>query len=160
MKEFTEKEIMYKAEAYCSLAEHCLSEVQTKLQQWGLPAGQEEKVLQYLLHEKYIDEQRYSKAFVRDKYRFNQWGRIKIIQALRLKRILPEYISCALDEIDCEEYFSILSDLLCSKNKSVKARNAYERKGKLIRFALGRGYEMGEVLECLRKQGLGDVNLE
>ena len=104
MKEYTEDEIRNKAEAYCSVAERCISEVRSKLQQWGLPLEREEAVLQYLQTEKFIDEQRYSIAFVRDKYRFNSWGRVKIAQALKLKRIPSVCISKALEEIDDEEY--------------------------------------------------------
>ena len=116
MKEYTEDEIRNKAEAYCSVAERCISEVKSKLQQWGLPLEREEAVLQYLQTEKFIDEQRYSIAFVRDKYRFNSWGRVKIAQALKLKRIPSVCISKALEEIDDEEV--CVSGLrLCSRGR-------------------------------------------
>lgn len=160
MKEYTEDEIRNKAEAYCSVAERCISEVRSKLQQWGLPLEREEAVLQYLQTEKFIDEQRYSIAFVRDKYRFNSWGRVKIAQALKLKRIPSVCISKALEEIDDEEYMASLLDQLERKDRSVKARNDYERNGKLIRFAMGRGYEMGDILSCLKKMGCGDGDFE
>ena len=156
MKKYSEDEIRYKAEAYCSLAERCISEVRTKLRQWGLSPEKEEDVLQYLQEEKYIDEQRYCIAFVRDKYRFNQWGRVKITQALRLKRVPNVYISQAMEEIDAEEYLDSLMEQLRCKYTSVKARNDYERNGKLIRFAMGRGYEMDDIMFCLRKMGCGN----
>ncbi len=90
-KEMSENEARYKAEAYCSMAEHCRAEVMEKLYQWGVSSEWMEGILNHLEQEGYIDQVRYAKAFVRDKYRFNQWGRIKIAQSLRqnwLRRIL------------------------------------------------------------------------
>ena len=72
-KECTENEARLKAEAYCSMAEHCRAEVVEKLYQWGVPTAWMEGILNHLEQEGYIDGLRYAKAFVRDKYRFNQW---------------------------------------------------------------------------------------
>ena len=80
-KECSENEVRNKAEAYCSSVERCVSEVEAKLEQWGADNGIKERVIEHLIKEKYIDQQRYCAAFVRDKYRFNQWGRMKIVQA-------------------------------------------------------------------------------
>ena len=92
-KECSENEVRNKAEAYCSSVERCVSEVEAKLEQWGADNGIKERVIEHLIKEKYIDQQRYCAAFVRDKYRFNQWGRLKIVQALRLKKkILMKYV--------------------------------------------------------------------
>ena len=141
-KECSENEVRNKAEAYCSSVERCVSEVEAKLEQWGADNG---------IKEKYIDQQRYCAAFVRDKYRFNQWGRMKIVQALRLKKIPANVISLGLEAIDESEYLSILSGLIEQKKRSVKASTDYERNGKLIRFAIGRGFEMEEILRCVKQ---------
>ena len=108
-KECSENEVRNKAEAYCSSVERCVSEVEAKLEQWGADNGIKERVIEHLIKEKYIDQQRYCAAFVRDKYRFNQWGRMKIVQALRLKKILAIEISLFLDASYDIEYFSIFS---------------------------------------------------
>lgn len=154
-REPDENEARYKAEAYCSLVERCVTDVEAKLVQWGVEPAARENIIGYLLREKYIDEKRFCVAFVRDKYRFNQWGRVKIGQALRLKRISEEIIAAGMEEIDEQEYMEILSALIAQKRKSVKARTEYERNGKLIRFAIGRGFEMESVLRCV-KQTDGD----
>ena len=73
-KECSENEVRNKAEAYCSSVERCVSEVEAKLEQWGADNGIKERVIEHLIKEKYIDQQRYCAAFVRDKYRFNQVG--------------------------------------------------------------------------------------
>lgn len=159
-KKCSENEARLKAEAYCSATERCKDDVLRKLVQWGVPADSYEAIIQYLEKERYVDEQRYSRAFVRDKYRFNQWGKIKIVQALKMKRLPDACISVALDEIDEDEYLSILTSLLQKKLKSIKAANDYERNGKLIRFAAGRGYGMEEILRCMKRMGCDDESFE
>ena len=159
-KELTENEALLKAEAYCSVAEHCRAEVVTKLYQWGVQAASIETVVSRLEKEGFVDNLRDAKAFVRDKYRFNQWGRIKILQALRQKQVSSTDISLAMEEIDEEEYADILDHLLAKKQKTIKAGNAYERNGKLIRFAVGRGYEMNEVLRGMKRIGCDDESFD
>ena len=159
-KECTAEEARFKAEAYCSLVEHCSDDVLRKLEQWGVPSESHEQIIEYLKKERFIDERRYAIAFVRDKYRFNQWGRIKIAQALRMQHIPSDCISDAMDEINEEEYLSVLASLLQKKMRSVKAVNDYERNGKLIRFAAGHGYEMDDILQCLKQIGGGDGDMD
>lgn len=151
MKEYTEDELKYKAEAYCSTTEHCPAEVMAKLIQWGADGEMSERILAHLQKERYVDSVRFCRAFVRDKYRFARWGRVKIVQALRMKHLSSEEIEAGVAEIDEEEYAKGLRDLLRQKSKSVSGKNEYERNTKLIRFAVGRGFTMGEVL-CYVKQ--------
>lgn len=94
----------YKAEAYCSATEHCPFEVMTKLSQWGADEAMSERILLHLQKERYVDSARYCRAFVRDKYRFARWGRMKIVQALRMKHLSSEDIEAGMAEIDEEEY--------------------------------------------------------
>ena len=145
MKELTTQEAFNKAAACCSGAEYCLSDIQKKLDKWGLGAAQQKEVLTRLQAEKFIDEARFSRCFVRDKFRYNQWGRIKIMQAFRLKNIPDTCCREALTEIEEEEYLCVLRKLLQSKARSVKAASDYERNGKLIRFGLSRGFEMNAI---------------
>ena len=91
-KECTVEEARLKAEAYCAMSEHCTDDVCRKLEQWGVPLAEFDSILEHLKKEKYVDDRRYAIAFVRDKYRFNQWGRIKIAQSLRMKQIGSEEI--------------------------------------------------------------------
>lgn len=150
MKELTPTEAFNKAAAYCAGAEHCISEVQDKLRTWGIgDAALREAIVTRLCDERYIDEERYARCFVRDKFRFNRWGRIKITQALRTKHIAAAVCQTALDEIDETDYLQTLRELLTAKARSIKARNDYERNGKLIRFAIGRGYETETIRRCM-----------
>ena len=151
MKEYSEEELKYKAEVYCSAAERCPSEVEKKLNQWGASADITESIMLHLFKERYLDTTRYCCAFVRDKYRFNQWGRMKISQALRMKQLPSGDIEIGLDEINDEEYHTILAALLKQKAKSTKATTTYERNTKLIRFATGRGFLMDEILRHIKQ---------
>ena len=159
-KELSAEEARLKAEAYCSLSEHCKSEVLGKLQQWGATEETWEAILNHLEKERYVDESRYATFFVRDKYRFNQWGRVKIAQVLRMKHIPSVCIDEAMEEIDEQEYLNILTSLLKKKVRSIKASNDYERNGKLVRFAAGHGYEIGDILLCMKRMGYDDEYME
>lgn len=149
MIEITETEALNRMAAYCSVAEHCRAEIAEKLQRWGIAYQVIERILQRLEQEKYIDEERFCRAFISDKYRFAKWGKIKIGQALQQKKISSVVYRTFLNEIDEDEYLSILCDLLNSKRKSVRAENDYELNGKLIRFALSRGFEMKDIRHCI-----------
>ena len=107
------------------------------------------RILERLVKERYIDEARYARFYINDKFRFNKWGRNKIIQGLRAKKIPASVYAVELEGIDEEDYLDILRSLLEAKRRDVKARNSYERDCKLIRFALGRGYEMEAIRRCL-----------
>lgn len=155
MTEITEPDALSRMAAYCSTAEHCRAEVTEKLQRWGIPYDAIDRILQRLEQEKYIDEERFCRAFVRDKYRLAKWGKVKIGQALQLKKISRGTFGPLLNEIEEEEYLSILGGLLTAKRKSVHAENDYELNGKLIRFALSRGFEMKDIRNCIE---LSDEN--
>lgn len=158
--ELSENDLRYKAEAYCSSMERCIADVEAKLSQWGAEPEIMEKIVKHLQDEKYIDQKRFCSAFVRDKYRFNQWGRVKINQALRMKKIPADIIAMGMEEIDEQEYMDILSGLIEQKKRSVKARTEYERNGKLIRFAIGKGFEMETACRCVKQVGEDDVYLD
>lgn len=149
MKELSEQEALYKAAAYCSSSEHCLSEVSQKLSDWGIEQNTVKRILQYLTKERYIDENRYCRCFVNDKLQYNKWGRNKIAQALWQKKISQEMIDYYLKHIDNETYLNLLKEVITNKKKSTKAQNDYELNGKLIRFALSRGFEMEYIRQCL-----------
>ena len=108
-----------------------------------------EKVVARLVKERFIDEERYSRAFVRDKFRYNHWGRVRIEQELKRKKIAQRHINEALEEIDEKDNLKALREMIQKKRPSVKGKNEYEIKGKLIRFALGRGFQMDDIIKVV-----------
>lgn len=145
----TADEILYKLAAKCSISEQCLSDIETKLSRYDLTEEERTRILRHLIEEKYIDDCRYAEAYVRDKYRFNKWGRIKIAQGLRMKGIDNETINNAMGAIDEDEYLGILRDLIKTKRKSTRGKNDYEINGKIARFAVGRGFEYAAIRQCM-----------
>jgi regulatory protein len=149
--EITYDMLLKKAATYCSRQEVCACDMKNKLDSWGATAVQAQKLISYLEKEKYIDDNRYCRSFVNDKFRFNKWGKLKISRALQLKQIPSSLISSALDDIDVSLYEKMLQELLTKKNREVKARNDYERHAKLMNFALGRGFEFSVAESAIKK---------
>lgn len=149
MRQLTEKEALNKLAALCSRSEHCASELQEKMARWGIGEEAQERVIAALVKEKFIDEERYARAFASDKARYDKWGSRKISQALRMKRISDAAVEEALAEVEDEVYEDALRQLLKAKLRSTKAKDDYELSCKLIRFAMGRGFGMEEIKKCL-----------
>ena len=149
MIEITETEALNRVAAYCSTAEHCRAEIAEKLQRWGIAYDAIDRIINRLEQEKYIDEERFCRAFINDKYRLAKWGKMKIGQALQLKKISSSVYWPYVNEIDEEEYHAVLQKLLAAKRKSVRAESEYELNGKLVRFALSRGFEMKDICRCI-----------
>ena len=103
-------EALNKAAAYCTLCERCISEVSAKLTAWGVTPCEQQKIIERLQSEGFIDEARYCRAFVNDKVRFNRWGRIKIRAALSEKPLPRELVNEAIDNIDDEQYILLYID--------------------------------------------------
>lgn len=149
MKPISPSEALNKAAAYCTLCERCVSEVSAKLTAWGVPYAEQQKIIARLTNEKFIDEARYCRAFVNDKLRFNRWGRIKIIAALRDKRLPQEYISEAIENIDDENYIEILKEVIAIKRKELKGKDDFSTRQKLIRHAASRGFEPAIIMRFI-----------
>ena len=138
-----------KAMALCSRREYCISEVMDKLHSWGTDADDNERIIELLKKENFINEERYALGFVKDKFNYNRWGRLKIKAHLRAKNIPAELIKQALDSIDNEIYMKVLGDLVSAHRRSVKAKNQYELKAKLLRYGLSKGFESSLLYDLL-----------
>ena len=149
MKEMTEQQALLKLSALCAQAEHCSYEMTEKMRRWGLPDEVQARIMARLTQERYIDDERYSRLFVREKIKFNKWGRRKVAQALMTKRIDHETIQHVLDDVDDEEYLAVLRPLLKSKRRQLKPMTPYEATSRLVRFALSRGFTMDLIRQCI-----------
>lgn len=130
-----------KAMALCSRREYCPEDIRLKLQSWGLGENDTENVIGILTKENFLNENRYAEAFVKDKFNYNKWGKVKIKAHLKMNKIPAEIISNALNSIDDELYRKTLSDLIATHRRGIKAKNQYDLKGKLLRFGLSKGFE-------------------
>ena len=148
-KEITEQEAYLQLAALCAQAEHCEQEMRDKMKRWEIDKAVQDRILQRLIEERYIDNERYARAFVKDKIRYNKWGRRKVQQALWMKRIDQDIQQRVLDEIEEKEYLDVLRSLLKQKRKSIKADSDYELNQKLVRFALSRGFTFDTIRKCI-----------
>ena len=147
------QEALVKAETLCAKTEYAFYEIFKKLKGWGIGDSDSRKIISSLIAHKFIDENRFASAFVRDKYRFGRWGRRKIYYGLLQKRVQDSVIKEALGSIDDEEYFRICYSFLSAKSKTLKVENERERRTKLFKAAISRGYETDiavKVLNALR----------
>ncbi len=149
MKQKTEQEAYLTLTALCAQAEHCQWEMTEKMRRWELSDEAQARIMQRLVHERYVDDLRYARAFVNDKVRYNKWGRRKVDQALWQKHIDETIRQQALDEVDDQTYLTVLKPLLKQKRRTVKAQSDYELNQKLMRFALGRGFTFDIIRQCL-----------
>ena len=156
-KEMTEQEAYLQLAALCAQAEHCQQEMRDKMRRWELDEMVQNRIIARLVKERYIDDERYARAFVKDKIRHNKWGRRKVQQALWQKHIDSDVQQRVLDEIDEKEYLDVLRPLLKQKRKSIKAASDYEQNQKLVRFALGRGFGFDIIRQCL---DVDDIDIE
>ena len=148
-KEKTEEEAFLQLASLCANAEHCQYEMLEKMKRWELSDEAQARVMAQLIEERYVDDRRYARAFVKDKIRYNKWGRRKVQQGLWMKRIDKDIQDEILDEIEETEYLNVLKPLLKQKRKSIKANSDYELNQKLVRFAYGRGFTFDIIRQCL-----------
>lgn len=141
-----------KAATLCSRAEYCASQIEEKLRRWGADTEETARIIARLTKEKYIDEERYCRAFANDKFRYNHWGRMKIRQALRFQHLPDEAISEALSQIDEGEYQEVLSQILAAKSRTLHDSDPYIRRAKLLRHAASKGFEAELVLSLLPEE--------
>lgn len=143
-----------KAAAICARQEQCVSMVLDKLVKWEVEEADRVRIIKRLVEEKFIDEQRYSGFYVRDKARFNKWGKAKITWQLRRKGISAELINEALESIPMNEYSDNLMTLLRQKKRLLKVDDPGKRKASLMRFAASRGFSYDEIKHALDEVGI------
>ena len=146
--EWSMAQLTAKAETYCAAAEHCISDIRNKLQQWEATDEQSNEIIAHLVQHNYIDEQRYCHAFAHDKVCDQAWGRIKIKAHLYAKHLPSEAIAQAIENIDETEYQKALEHIICSKKRTLKTSDPTARE-KLLRFCLQRGFTYEEISEYL-----------
>jgi regulatory protein len=159
-KEKTEEEAFLQLAALCANAEHCQYEMLEKMKRWELSEEAQARVMARLIEERYVDDRRYARAFVKDKIRYNKWGHRKVQQGLWMKRIDKEIQDEVLDDIDEKEYLDVLKPLLKQKRKSIKANSDYELNQKLVRFAYGRGFTFDIIRQCLDVSDIDEDEFE
>ncbi len=141
--------LLAKAMALCSKREYCSDDIRTRLRSWGAGETDTEKILSTLVRENFLNETRYASAFVRDKFNYNKWGKVKIAAHLRTKQISPGIITSSLDLIDDELYLRTMKEIITAHRRHVRSKNQFDLKGKLLRFGLSKGFESNLLYDLL-----------
>jgi len=126
---------------YCAIQDRCQWEVIQRMKEWGLLKVTQDHLLEILIQEQYVDEERYSRSFCRGKFRIKKWGRNKIINELKKKRISEPCIINSLKEINNTEYLETLDNLYHKKKESIKEKNHFIKKKKIATYLINKGYE-------------------
>jgi regulatory protein len=133
--------IIEKGRRFCAFRERCTHETRKKIKSWGCDMQQTEYIIQLLVDEGYINEQRFADAFAHGKFSHNQWGKIKIRIELTLRHIPTEMIQHALSQIDDVAYQKTISKLAAGKIQSLSAKHADNIPEKAAAFLFGKGFE-------------------
>ncbi len=146
------EEAVKKLQNYCAYQERCQEEVRSKLIELGVYGEELDCVIADLIEENYLNEQRFAVCFAGGKFRIKHWGRKKIVQELKAKKISDYSIRKALEsEISEADYNNTLLDVLKKKANLLSEKDPYKRKQKLVQYAMSRGFETELVLEILKE---------
>lgn len=140
-----------RAAALCARCEQAPADINDKLMKWGLSARDAAGVTRQLIDEGFLNEQRFARAFVKDRFAFNGWGKIKIAHQLRQKGIPSDIIDEAMSVIDEDQYRQRLIELLRAKWRTVKDREPRAAWAAMMRFAASRGFETQLAGDCVKQ---------
>lgn len=143
-------EAKQKIEAYCAYQDRCHSEVENKLFSWGLDEEDRNALIADLITNRFLDEERFAESFVSGKYNIKKWGRIKITQHLKQKRVSAYSIKKGLSQIEDKEYYATLVQLAEKKKSMLKPdKNIWNQKAKVMRFLNSRGFEQHLIYQVI-----------
>ena len=137
--------------SYCALQDKCQWDVLQKLNEWGLQQVTKDHILELLITDKFVDEERFAVSFCRGKFRIKNWGKHKITNELKRKQISITCINIGLKEINDNDYNQVLEKLFHQKNNTLKDKNHFIRKTKIAKFLIQRGFESNLVWDKIRE---------
>ena len=150
-KEVSDKQLLNDICKYAAYQERCIYEVEQKMDQYVISKDDKNGMIDYLIEERFIDEDRFAKAYVRGKFNFKKWGKIKIKSHLRNKRVASSTIEMALSTIDEKQYFETLITLAEKKWATLEKEEEVQKKVKTLRFLASKGYESNIIYSALDK---------
>ncbi|MBC7743906.1 MAG: RecX family transcriptional regulator [Flavobacterium sp.] len=153
-KIYTKEQAALKAEGYCVYQERSQQEVRNKLYEWGLHQSDTEQIITKLIENNFINEERFALAFTLGKFRIKGWGKLKIKQALKQKKVIDKLIHKSLSKIDDEDYLNKLLQILTKKSALLQEKDAFKKHYKLTQFAAYKGFERDLIIDLLKDNHL------
>jgi regulatory protein len=151
----SQEQALVKARAWCALQERCSQDTRVKLSFWGVRGEEAEQIIAQLISEGFLNEERFARMFAGGKFRIKKWGRRKIVQELKKKKISEPCIRRGMSVIDDQDYLRTIKALLVKRSREVRETNPLQRKARIINFLVGKGYEMGIVMKAYRELNEG-----
>lgn len=150
-RKLTPHQALVKIQSYCAYQERSHYEVKEKLYSYGLYKNDVDQIMASLIIDNFLNEERFAESYASGKLRIKSWGKNKIKTGLILKKTSAYCIKKALQEIDEEEYLSILKQVIVKRSEKEKEKNQIIRNAKIAAYAIGRGFESDLVWELLKK---------
>lgn len=148
---FSLKEAIQKAEYFCAYQERCHDEMIAKLRNMKMDSEEIDQIMVHLLSENFLNEERFACSFARGKHRIKHWGKIRIVNELKLRNISQTLINTALKEITPEEYEETFHSLSERHWKSIREKNILKKRKKFCDYLLRRGYESNLVYDKVKE---------
>ena len=149
-KSFTFEEIKQKLVNYCVYQDRCHAEVEQKMKEFLLIPEAKDEIILYLLKENYLNEERFTRSYIRGKFYIKNWGRNKIRMHLKQKQIPENLINKCLDEINDADYQKTLKKIFKNHYSQHINLKDYQKKSKTIKYLMNKGFEYDEILDSIR----------
>ncbi len=149
-KKFTPIQAKLKAESYCAYQERCQLEMRRKLSEWGVLVIDAEEIIMHLIHENFLNEERFAKAYAGGKFRTQHWGRTRITRELKQREISDYCIKQAMKEIEEEDYWNVIVLEAEKKMAQTKVKLDWQKKQKVAQYLITRGFESDLVRTALK----------
>ncbi|PIF47097.1 regulatory protein [Chryseobacterium sp. 52] len=146
-KSFTFDEIKLKLVNYCVYQDRCHAEVEQKMREFLLIEEAKDEIILYLLKENYLNEERFTRSYIRGKFYIKHWGRNKIKMNLKQKQITEKLINNCFDEIDESDYDKMIRKIFEDYSSKQKGLQEYQKKSKTIKYLMSRGFEYEKIAE-------------
>lgn len=143
-----------KIESWCAWQDRAQQEARDKLYDWGLHQADVENIISELIGNNFLNEERFALAYSQGKFRQKHWGKIKIKQGLKGKRVSEPLIKQALASLNYDDYLKVLKHVLEKKARTEKEKHRQKRQYKLQQYAYGRGFEPELIREVLASSNL------
>ena len=147
---FSVKEAIQKIEFYCSYQERCHEEVVAKLRSMKMDSDEIDEIMAHLIGSNFLNEERFACSFARGKHRIKHWGKIRIVNELKFKKISQNLINTALKEITSEEYMETFHALAERHWETIRETDVLKKKKKFCDYLLRRGFESNLVFEKVK----------
>lgn len=145
------RDILAKAQHFCSYQERCTREVQRKLVNMGASEDQREQIIQALIDEGYLDDRRFAREYAYGKFHNNQWGKVRIRLELTSRGINSASIREALDAIDGEAYMQVIRQLATKKYDALRSKNSSHIREKAASYLSQKGFESDLIWQAVRE---------